>query len=68
MNRFFSRPPVAGIAGSEKKGCQSIVLAGGYEDDEDNGDEFTYTVSIQYKRVSGPVKQLGIDIYMMLLC
>jgi len=39
------RPPVAGIAGSEKKGCQSIVLAGGYEDDEDNGDEFTYTGS-----------------------
>merc|ERR1712142_956694 len=39
------RPPVGGIAGSAKIGCPSIVLAGGYEDDEDNGDEFTYTGS-----------------------
>ena len=37
------RPPVAGIAGSAALGCQSIVLAGGYEDDEDWGTEFTYT-------------------------
>ena len=39
------RPPVGGIAGTAKEGCQSIVLAGGYEDDEDNGDVFTYTGS-----------------------
>ena len=39
------RPPVAGIAGRAEEGCQSIVLAGGYEDDEDNGDFFTYTGS-----------------------
>jgi len=39
------RPPVGGIAGTAKDGCQSIVLAGGYEDDEDNGDYFTYTGS-----------------------
>jgi len=39
------RPPVGGIAGTAKEGCQSIVLAGGYEDDEDNGDSFTYTGS-----------------------
>eukprot|EP00090_Calanus_glacialis_P008127 TRINITY_DN16464_c0_g1_i4.p1 TRINITY_DN16464_c0_g1~~TRINITY_DN16464_c0_g1_i4.p1 ORF type:complete len:757 (-),score=288.61 TRINITY_DN16464_c0_g1_i4:194-2464(-) len=39
------RPPVAGIAGSAKVGCPSLVLAGGYEDDVDNGDEFTYTGS-----------------------
>ena len=40
------RPPVSGIAGSEKVGgCTSIVLGGGYEDDEDNGDSFTYTGS-----------------------
>merc|ERR550519_3217825 len=37
------RPPVAGIAGTREKGCPSLVLSGGYEDDEDNGDEFTYT-------------------------
>ncbi len=37
------RPPVAGIAGQPTKGSQSIVLAGGYEDDADNGDEFYYT-------------------------
>eukprot|EP00092_Neocalanus_flemingeri_P020389 GFUD01022087.1.p1 GENE.GFUD01022087.1~~GFUD01022087.1.p1 ORF type:complete len:755 (-),score=252.74 GFUD01022087.1:131-2395(-) len=39
------RPPVAGIAGSAKIGCPSIVLAGGYEDDQDDGEEFTYTGS-----------------------
>jgi E3 ubiquitin-protein ligase UHRF1 len=37
------RPPVAGIAGSAAVGAQSLVLAGGYEDDVDNGDEFYYT-------------------------
>jgi len=39
------RPPVGGIAGSAKTGCHSLVLAGGYEDDVDDGDEFTYTGS-----------------------
>ena len=39
------RPPVGGIAGTAKAGCQSLVLAGGYEDDEDNGEYFTYTGS-----------------------
>ena len=38
-------PPVAGIAAQSDKGCQSLVLAGGYEDDEDNGEEFYYTGS-----------------------
>ena len=38
-------PPVAGISGSQKRGCESLVLAGGYEDDVDRGFEFTYTGS-----------------------
>jgi hypothetical protein len=29
--------------GRATDGCYSIVLSGGYEDDEDNGDEFVYT-------------------------
>ena len=37
------RPPVAGIAGTDKLGCPSLILSGGYEDDEDHGDWFTYT-------------------------
>ena len=37
------RPHVAGIAGTADKGCPSIVLGGGYEDDEDQGEWFTYT-------------------------
>ena len=54
MNWFFRvqiseegihRPHVAGIAGTAKNGCPSLVLSGGYEDDVDNGDEFTYTGS-----------------------
>jgi len=38
-------PPVAGISGGKDKGCNSLVLAGGYEDDKDHGYEFTYTGS-----------------------
>ncbi|XP_064626452.1 E3 ubiquitin-protein ligase UHRF1-like [Lineus longissimus] len=39
------RPHVAGIHGREEEGAYSIVLSGGYEDDHDNGDNFTYTGS-----------------------
>ncbi|XP_014673331.1 PREDICTED: E3 ubiquitin-protein ligase UHRF1-like [Priapulus caudatus] len=39
------RPHVAGIHGRETEGAYSIVLSGGYEDDVDRGDEFTYTGS-----------------------
>ncbi|XP_026331879.1 E3 ubiquitin-protein ligase UHRF1-like [Hyposmocoma kahamanoa] len=39
------RPPVSGIHGRDVEGAYSIVLSGGYEDDVDNGDEFTYTGS-----------------------
>lgn len=37
------RPLIAGISGSERDGADSIVLSGGYEDDEDLGDEIVYT-------------------------
>jgi SAD/SRA domain-containing protein/HNH endonuclease len=33
---------MAGIAGSESEGADSIVLSGGYEDDEDLGEEIVY--------------------------
>ncbi|KAM4027113.1 E3 ubiquitin-protein ligase UHRF1-like [Anomaloglossus baeobatrachus] len=39
------RPHVAGIHGRSHDGSYSLVLAGGYEDDVDNGTEFTYTGS-----------------------
>ncbi|XP_064424557.1 E3 ubiquitin-protein ligase UHRF1 [Latimeria chalumnae] len=39
------RPHVAGIHGRSNDGAFSLVLAGGYEDDVDNGNEFTYTGS-----------------------
>nr|CAG8551628.1 4503_t:CDS:2 [Entrophospora candida] len=39
------RPPVAGIAGKAIVGAVSIVLGGGYPEDKDNGEEFTYTGS-----------------------
>ena len=39
------RPHVAGIAGTAHGGCPSLVLSGGYEDDVDDGEEFTYTGS-----------------------
>ncbi|XP_047126276.1 E3 ubiquitin-protein ligase UHRF1 isoform X1 [Hydra vulgaris] len=39
------RPHVSGMHGRDSEGAYSIVLAGGYEDDTDEGDEFTYTGS-----------------------
>ncbi|KAL3631749.1 E3 ubiquitin-protein ligase ORTHRUS 2 [Castilleja foliolosa] len=38
-------PPVAGIAGQAQYGAQSVVISGGYEDDEDSGEWFIYTGS-----------------------
>ena len=37
------RPLQAGISGGAKEGADSIVLSGGYEDDEDHGDVIVYT-------------------------
>ncbi|KAJ1915143.1 hypothetical protein H4219_004476 [Mycoemilia scoparia] len=42
------RPPVAGIAGTSKSPAVSIVLAAGYPEDVDNGEEFIYTGSGGY--------------------
>ncbi|PWZ03607.1 hypothetical protein BCV70DRAFT_197809 [Testicularia cyperi] len=38
-------PTVAGISGNEDVGCWSICLSGGYEDDVDEGETFTYSGS-----------------------
>ncbi|KAL6177710.1 hypothetical protein ACLB2K_049234 [Fragaria x ananassa] len=38
-------PHVAGIAGQSNHGAQSVVLSGGYLDDEDHGEWFLYTGS-----------------------
>ncbi|WPP48659.1 YDG/SRA domain-containing protein [Catalinimonas niigatensis] len=37
------RPTQAGISGSENEGADSIVISGGYEDDEDLGNIIIYT-------------------------
>ena len=37
------KPLQAGISGSQSEGADSIVLSGGYEDDEDFGDVIIYT-------------------------
>lgn len=39
------RPHVGGIHGRSHDGSYSLVLAGGFEDEVDRGDEFTYTGS-----------------------
>ncbi|KAI3951203.1 hypothetical protein MKW92_046354 [Papaver armeniacum] len=41
-------PHVAGIAGQSKYGAQSVVLSGGYQDDEDHGEWFLYTGSDEH--------------------
>ncbi|XP_057791489.1 E3 ubiquitin-protein ligase ORTHRUS 2-like [Salvia miltiorrhiza] len=38
-------PPIAGISGKAHYGSQSVVISGGYEDDEDHGEWFIYTGS-----------------------
>lgn len=37
------KPTQAGISGSQKDGADSIVVSGGYEDDQDYGDIIIYT-------------------------
>lgn len=37
------RPRIAGISGSQNEGADSIVVSGGYEDDEDHGNIIIYT-------------------------
>ncbi|KAJ2815058.1 hypothetical protein IWW50_006940, partial [Coemansia erecta] len=54
------RPPVGGIAGSSKKPAASIVLAGGYPEDVDRGDEFVYTGSGGYD-LSGNKRQAKVQ-------
>ncbi|CAH1789439.1 unnamed protein product [Owenia fusiformis] len=39
------RPTVAGISGNPQEGAYSVALSGGYEDDIDMGDCFTFTGS-----------------------
>jgi putative restriction endonuclease len=43
MENSFHRNWAAGIDGNGKDGTSAIVLSGGYEDDEDHGDEIIYT-------------------------
>ena len=43
MPNSFHRNWGAGIDGNEKEGTSAIVLSGGYEDDEDEGDQIIYT-------------------------
>lgn len=43
MDGSFHRNWAAGIDGNGKEGTSAIVLSGGYEDDEDHGDEIIYT-------------------------
>ena len=38
-------PQVAGIASTAEEGCPSLILRGGYKDNMDDRDEFTYTGS-----------------------
>lgn len=48
-NRYYlsqygvHKPLRAGISGSQTEGADSIILSGGYEDDEDYGDVIVYT-------------------------
>jgi putative restriction endonuclease len=47
------RPLMGGISGSSREAADSIVLSGGYEDDEDQGDEIIYTGQGGNDRLTG---------------
>jgi putative restriction endonuclease len=47
------KPTMNGISGTEKEGADSIVVSGGYEDDEDFGNEIIYTGTGGYDVASG---------------
>jgi len=38
-------PHIARVAGQKNQGAQSVVLSGGYTQDEDHGEWFTFTGS-----------------------
>ena len=50
------RPTQAGISGGQNEGADSIVISGGYEDDEDYGDFIIYTG--HGGRKDGSIKQV----------
>lgn len=43
LNFLYFRPWVAGIHGNPRDGCFSLALSGGYPEDIDLGECFTYT-------------------------
>jgi putative restriction endonuclease len=47
------RPTMNGISGTEREGADSIVVSGGYEDDEDFGSEIIYTGTGGYDVATG---------------
>ena len=51
------KPTQAGISGSQNEGADSIVVSGGYEDDEDHGDFIIYTG--HGGRKDGSIKQVA---------
>ncbi|KAJ1958726.1 hypothetical protein EC988_000131 [Linderina pennispora] len=56
------RPPVGGIAGKSSTPAVSIVLAAGYPEDEDHGDEFIYTGSGGYD-LSGNKRTAKVQVF-----
>ena len=47
------KPTQNGISGTALEGADSIVVSGGYEDDEDHGTEIIYTGTGGYNSASG---------------
>ena len=60
-------PHVSGIAGQAKYGAQSVVLSGGYEDDEDHGEWFLYTGRFVYIKYNFNFYSVTIHMYNLLL-
>ncbi|MFE7315347.1 YDG/SRA domain-containing protein [Streptomyces sp. NPDC057555] len=55
------RPLQAGICGTRKTGAESIVLSGGYKDDEDHGDVIIYTGHGGQDQAGNQVRDQSLD-------
>jgi len=53
----------AGISGKAQEGANAIVLSGGYEDDEDNGDEIIYTGSGRDRQSGKQIADQKLELY-----
>ena len=62
-----NQPPIKGITGQQDHGAQSIILSGGYKDDEDHGEWFLYTGRYVFKTAAAYTSIILIHCFLIYL-